>query len=43
MARVCERHVLEEFDHGVDVGPPLSIAQGEFGLRAPWATKSGSR
>jgi hypothetical protein len=32
MARVCERHVLEESDHGVDVGPPLSIAQREFGL-----------
>jgi hypothetical protein len=30
MARLCERHVLEESHHGVDVGPPLSIAQREF-------------
>jgi len=35
MARVCERHVLEESDHGVDVGLPLSIAQREFGLPRP--------
>jgi hypothetical protein len=35
MAGVCERHVLEESDHGVDVGPPLSIAQREFGLPRP--------
>src|ERR1700719_485475 len=35
MPRVCERHVLEESDHGVDVGLPLSIAQREFGLPRP--------
>ena len=35
MAGVRERHVLEESDHGVDVGPPLSIAQREFSLPRP--------
>jgi hypothetical protein len=35
MAGVRERHVLEESDHRVDVGPPLSIAQREFALPSP--------
>ena len=43
MAGVRERHVLEESDHGVDAGPPLSIAQREFSLLDPRATKGGSR
>ena len=41
MARVCEQHVLEESDHGVDAGPPLSIPQREFGFLAPGLRRVG--
>ena len=43
MAGVRERHVLEESDHGVDVGPHCLSRRGNSVSLDPWAKKSGSR
>jgi hypothetical protein len=43
MAGVRERHVVEESDHGVDVGPHCLSRRGNSISLDPWAKKSGSR